>query len=196
MFQGIDAFPLSWPIGWKRTNAKSESRFKTSFARARGELFRELKLMGVPDWNVILSTNLPLRKDGLPYAGQSNPVDSGVAVYFRYKDKPMVFACDTYRKIEDNLWAVCKTIEAIRGIERWGASEMLERTFTGFAALPPPTEAIKRNWWDILGVSESATAAEIGAARRKLAERHHPDRGGDPQKMSEINRAYDEGMGK
>lgn len=194
---GINAFPLSWPVGWKRKSARERSRFETGFAKARDGLLRELRLMGVPDWRVILSTNIPLRRDGLPYANTAQPHDTGVAVYFLFKGKPMVFACDTYIKVEDNLYAICKTVEAMRGIERWGASEMLERSFTGFQALPPPvrpTESPKRNWWEVLGVSTSASATEIGIARRKLLETHHPDRGGDPKKAAEINAAYDEGM--
>lgn len=41
----------------------------------------------------------------------------------------------------------------------------------------------------ILGVDEFATADEILAVRRRLALRNHPDRGGDPRSMVEINRA-------
>jgi DnaJ-class molecular chaperone len=34
----------------------------------------------------------------------------------------------------------------------------------------------KKNYYDILGVSESATTDEIKKAFRKLAIKHHPDR--------------------
>ena len=191
--QGIDAYPLCWPVGWKRTQFKKRSQFSTAFARARDGVFHELKLMGVPSWNIILSTNVPLRRDGLPYAGQAQPNDPGVSIYFIYKQKQMVLACDTYFKVEDNLHAICKTIEALRGIERWGASEMLERSFTGFQALPPPKSG-KRPWWEVLGVRREATADEIGNAWRSLLSKNHPDRGGDPAIAAEINAAYQEGM--
>jgi hypothetical protein len=132
-FKDISVFPLTWPVGWTRTETKKRSAFRTTFGKARDELFRELKLLGVNDWNVILSSNIPVRRDGLPYSGQANPDDPGIAVYFRYKEKPMVlFACDTYINAVDNLWAITKSIEALRGIKRWGASDMLERSFTGF----------------------------------------------------------------
>lgn len=42
-----------------------------------------------------------------------------------------------------------------------------------------------------LGVDRSATAEEIKRAYRKLAAKHHPDRGGDTAKFQEIQRAYD-----
>lgn len=45
--------------------------------------------------------------------------------------------------------------------------------------------------YDTLGVDPKASAAEIKKARRKLASKSHPDRGGDDDKMAEINRAYE-----
>lgn len=195
--QGID-YPLCWPVGWKRQTYPGTSKFKTSFAVARDQLMRELKLLGVRmpnSWeppSIIISSNIPLRRDGLPLAGQSNPKDPGVAIYFRYKDKSMVFACDQYKKVEDNLYAVTKTIEAIRGIQRWGASDMMERSFTGFQALPPPRPA-KRNWWEVLGVAQYANKGYIKDRYRALAQQYHPDKpGGSAAKMAEINQAYEE----
>lgn len=42
-----------------------------------------------------------------------------------------------------------------------------------------------------LGLETTADAEEIRAARRRLAQRHHPDRGGDAGRMREINEAAD-----
>lgn len=42
-----------------------------------------------------------------------------------------------------------------------------------------------------LGVSESATADEIKKAYRSLANKHHPDKGGDQAKFKDISVAYD-----
>jgi DnaJ-class molecular chaperone len=47
------------------------------------------------------------------------------------------------------------------------------------------------NFYETLGVAKSATADEIKAAYRRLAQKHHPDKGGDQVKMQEIQRAYD-----
>ncbi len=190
----IDAFPLQWPVGWKRTNQKKDSRFgNIPFGRARDELFHELELMGVRNWNVILSTNIPLRRDGLPYAGQANPEDPGVAIYFKHNNKDMVFACDTFRSVTDNVWSIRKTIEAIRGIHRWGASDMMERAFTGFQALPEGVST-KENWWDVLEITRYTSFQEANSAWKRLAKVYHPDNGTAPNQemMYKINRAWHE----
>eukprot|EP00392_Amoebophrya_sp_AT5.2_P014877 g15048.t1 len=43
----------------------------------------------------------------------------------------------------------------------------------------------------LLGVQKSAGADEIRRAYKKLAVRHHPDKGGDPEEFKKINRAYE-----
>jgi len=49
---------------------------------------------------------------------------------------------------------------------------------------------IKKNYYDILGVKEDASAEEIKKAFKKAAVKHHPDRGGDKKKFQEMNEAY------
>ena len=48
-----------------------------------------------------------------------------------------------------------------------------------------------KNYYDILGVNEKATSAEITKAFKELAKQHHPDRGGDKDRFQEINEAHD-----
>jgi hypothetical protein len=134
----------------------------------------------------ILSTNVALRQDGLPLANQRRPDDPGVAVYFQYKSKPMSFACDKYYDVWENMVAIRKTIEAIRGIERWGASEMMERAFTGFTALTDD------GWWTVLGVDRSASHAAVEASYRIRRSQSHPDRGGDAAEFDKVQRAWDQ----
>lgn len=53
--------------------------------------------------------------------------------------------------------------------------------------------AAKRDYYDILGVSKSASDAELKSAYRKLAMQWHPDRNKSPEaetKFKEINEAY------
>lgn len=48
-----------------------------------------------------------------------------------------------------------------------------------------------RDPYQTLGVDKNATADDIKSAYRKLAKKHHPDLGGDPEKFKELNEAHD-----
>lgn len=47
-----------------------------------------------------------------------------------------------------------------------------------------------KDYYEILGVSKSASQDEIKKAFHKLAHKHHPNKGGDENKFKEINEAY------
>lgn len=187
-------YPLQWPDGWKRTQNPGKSQFSTGMEKATRGLLDEIRKLGgtLP----VISSNAQYRLDGMPYARQGYVGDTGVAVFFQRQRKPMVFACDNYWTIHENIHAIAKTIEALRAIERHGSSSMMERAFTGFTALPAPIVAgMKRHWRDVLETGLSIVGpAEVQARYRILAAKHHPDRGGDPAKMAELNQARDEAM--
>jgi len=86
----IEAYPLSWPIDYPRTKHYSKSRYRdnTTFGRSRDRLIRELKLLKAD--KIIISSNIPLKRDGLPYA-TFRIEDPGIAVYFNYKNSPTVY---------------------------------------------------------------------------------------------------------
>ena len=178
-----DAYPLQWPSGWKRTHWQEREcgQFEGTLDRVRAELYREIDLIALGKTArittvrhlVVISTNLPLRKDGEFFASARRPQDPGVAVYFTRKGKPLCFACDKYDEVWKNLRAIQKTIEAMRGIERWGSSTLLDRAFTGFTALPARSAA---GVWETLGLyADTATEATVLAAWREKAKSCHPD---------------------
>jgi len=191
----VTAYPLSWPSGLPRTEPHRRSRaaFKQSIKSATDFLQGEVRRMG--GMYLVISSEMELRRDGLPYAQQKQPADPGVAVYFLRRGKQMTFACDRWDRVHDNLYAIAKTIEAIRGIERWGSSDMMERAFAAFEALPAPGKAVKAAWWEILELDASAPRSKIDAAYREKAKRAHPDRGGSREEWDALSRAYDDAKG-
>jgi curved DNA-binding protein CbpA len=46
------------------------------------------------------------------------------------------------------------------------------------------------DYYEVLGLTQSASAEEIKSAYRRLAIQHHPDKGGDVLKFKEINEAH------
>jgi hypothetical protein len=171
-----------------------DAQFKTSFADARDGLLEELRRMRAD--GVVLSTNVELRRDGLPYAGRT-PGDPAVAVYFTWRGQQYAFACDCWQKVEHNLQAIRKTIEAVRGIERWGTGEMVTAAFAGFKALPEQAgPSSGTTWWAVLGFSSPvATEADIDAAYKRLAKQRHPDQpGGSHELMQQLNQARTLGL--
>lgn len=186
----VEAYPLCWPTHKKRTERyqRQEGRFKTAFAKARDHIIAEVGRLG--GRMAIISTNIELRRDGLPYATFKTPEDSGVALYFTYKGKQMCFACDRYKKAEDNMHAISLTISALRGIARWGTGDMMEAAFSGFAALPPPGQT--QPWRDVLGVDALARQEEIEAAYKRLRSQHHPDKGGNAVMFDTVQKAYEQ----
>lgn len=72
----------------------------------------------------------------------------------------------------------------------WPALSLLERAFTGFAALPP-APAGPRHWSDVLGVPRSASPDVVRAEFRHLVKQHHPDHGGDADRFREVSTAFE-----
>jgi hypothetical protein len=198
----IPAYPLKWPEGWPRSRGRKSGQFgktETKAGQARKskveltmvDAMRRLKLelerlgVNVAD-DSIVSTNLKLNLSGLPRGDQGEPGDPGVAVYFQKKNGPMrVIAIDAYHRVRDNIAAIAATLEAMRAIERHGGAQILERAFTGFAALTAPG----KNWWDVLQVKPDAKRDVIEANFRRLARDRHPDNGGSHDAMTELNEA-------
>lgn len=189
--EGVEAFPLHWPPGWPRAKSRQSSAFQSTLGGARDHLTNELRLMGAR--YIVLSSNLELRRDGLPYANQKQPTDPGVAVYFQWREKAMALACDRWSKVEDNLRSIGKTVEALRGIERWGASDMMERAFSGFTALPPPSEP-RVTCWDVLGVPAGSGKDAVTKAYHQLAKVSHPDKGGSHDQWHVLSKAFNDAL--
>ena len=65
---------------------------------------------------------------------------------------------------------------------------MDEDDFPGMGGFPgqggPPKDVDTQKLYDVIGVDKKASMDEIKKAYRKLAIKNHPDKGGDPEKVS------------
>ena len=188
------AFPLDWPGGWPRTpdyRRESDNRFggskKLVMGKARDQLIAEIHRLGAG--SVVISSNVRLRQDGIPYADQRRQDDPGVAVFFMFKKRPMVMAVDCFSSVAGNMRSLTLAIEAMRQLERHGGGTMMERAFTGFAALAPPDW--KKPWREVFGVNMD-WRGDIIALYREKAKARHPDTGGSDTLMAELNVAFAE----
>lgn len=189
MFEGVDAYPLSWPVGWARSKSRARAAFADhTLAQARDVILHELFLLGVRGASqVVFSTNVELRRDGLPRSGRRTPDDPGAAVYFILNGQPKVLACDRWTRVEDNLWAIGLHIEAIRGQQRWGVGTV-DQAFAGYPALPVPGT----NWWEVLKVDKNANEETLRYAYRFAVKRSHPDAGGNQEEFLRIQKAWEQ----
>lgn len=207
----IDAYPLSWPAGRARTppshraraqfgKTKTETRRwsdghtststtkqSLTVAVARQRLDAELERTGAARWT--LSTNLLLNRDGTPRSAQRQPTDPGAAVYFEILGEEHVVACDRWDRVEDNIAALAKHVEATRGMERWGCGS-LRQAFAGYrAALPAPGQTTGRPWWVVLGVEPDVDVQALHAAIKGARLRTHPDVTGSRAAWDEVEEA-------
>lgn len=184
----VEAYPLQWPEGKPRVTRRQEADFRVMFTGARDGLYKEIRLLG--GRQPVLSSNLTLRLDGIPYANQREPEDPGVAVYFEYKGQQMCFACDKWRKVKDNIQAVKKTIEALRGVARWGTGDMMEQAFHGFKTLPPPGDDEPDPWWVVLDCRADASIDSIEQQYMRKRRDTHPDHGGTSEAFHAVINAW------
>lgn len=192
----LTAYPLYWPEGRPRTPAaerRVNTAFKTTFSQARDNCLAEVRRLGGVE--TVVSTNVRLRRDGQAEAvdfGKPIKADNGAAVFFKRKGKELSFACDRWTHVQDNMHAISLTIQALRGIARWGTGDMMEAAFRGYMALPAPGESGASEWHRVLGVPINSTAEQVRDAYRILAVKHHPDRGGEVELFHRLQKAYEQ----
>lgn len=201
-------YPLQWPADWARTDPSKRERalFRVTLTEGIQDLLCELRLMRAD--NVVITSDLPTTSKGLPYAsGKAD--DPGIAVWCVINGSERVFACDRWTTPAANLRAVGKTVEALRGIEAWGAADMVTRAFSGFAALPPGGQGMtpnpastKRSWYEVLGLPRETSDGRAPSrsqllnwarqAHRAKIRTAHPDVGGTHERAAELNAALQE----
>jgi hypothetical protein len=189
----VDAFPLQWPHHVPRTPAQKRvlGSFQVTPGRATEDLVKEVFLSGGKD--LIVSSNVPTRRDGMPYSNAREPNDPGVAVYFTRKGQQICIPCDTYDRVWKNIRAIGLSIRDMRGPEMRGCTAITDAAFTGFLALPAPTaEPPEEPWWEVLGIPRHTSELVIDAVWKRLM-RDLPTVGSDEARLR-LNVARDEGL--
>jgi hypothetical protein len=180
----ITAYPLSWPSHFPRTKHREAGRFQTSINGALGNVQRGLELFAKDSGkeldDVVISSNVTM--------SIRRPDDPGVAIWFLWDGVQVVIPIDRYTSVSNNLQAIHHIIRLKRGEMRHGSLELVKASFRGFL-LPAATG---HQWWSVLGVTPNTDLEEIRERYRRLAALHHPDRGGDPAMMAQINDAWRE----
>jgi hypothetical protein len=196
MSESIPRFPLEWPLGWKRVlpSARQRAGFSTkasadgrlSVLKATERLQGQLDLLG--GRNSVLSTNVSLRLDGRPRSDEE-PGDPGAALYFQFRGKATVLACDKWTRVADNIAALAAHIDAIRRVDRYGVGT-LEQALAGYKALPADSAA---DWRSVFGLAKDGPVSigDVDSAYKQMARTAHPDVGGDEAAMAHLNRARD-----
>jgi hypothetical protein len=185
----ISAYPLHWPPGFPRAKQREKGAFKTTLAGALGNVQDSLRKFAADSGKkldgVVMSSNVTL--------GVQRPEDPGVAVWFTWDGMGVCIAVDRYLAVESNLQAIHHIIEARRVELRHGTLALVRATFAGFLALPAPKSA---HWSEVLRVPKDARREDVKSAYRRLASTHHPDKGGDANKMAELNAAFETALGE
>lgn len=178
------AYPLQWPKNWPKTEPgrKEHGKFKQTLAAALNNLKTECARLGGK--SLVLSSNYTL--------GNERPAESGVVAYFQLGESSIAIPCDRWKLVEHNVHAIALTIEALRGMDRWGAKHMITAMFTGFKALPENAGGLDPR--KVLGLEGFALTEDVITSQfRILSKKYHPDipGTGNAEKWRELREAHD-----
>jgi len=204
----VDAYPLAWPVGRPRTPLHERKpalfrretdgmRRRLSVEEAMHRVRCELDMFDAVD--IVISTNAPPTRNGIPSVSRQRDDDPGVAVYFKLARGTTYalhcLACDRWDRLADNLAAIAADLDATRAKIRYGVTDQAQ-AFAGHLALPAMDA--RKPWWQVLGFKDKPKSrAEVEEKRRRLLLQYHPDRHGGgshaaSNQAAEINAAWDE----
>lgn len=190
-----------WP--GPMTRRRTRSNFSARQADRLELLSRELRQLGAKNAELLVAIDAgQFRVDGKPYANARADHPGVILSFDTSKLGHLSWPCDTYDRWEDNLYAVARTLEALRAADRHGVTKHGEQ-YRGFLALEsgiavpavPFTHEPHsvRAWlgeltgtdafeWNAAAGNNGASAATRNLLRKAQAATH-PDRGGDPEQF-------------
>lgn len=179
----VTLLPPVWP-GVKRASG-IRSPFKTQWTGTLELLNREIKKLRGSHVEIAVELTRgarDIRNDG-QLRSDALPKRSVIVSFRTPKGERLQFPCDTYGFWQDNVYAIAKTLENLRAIDRWGATQ--SRQYEGFKALPSSTTVSVDDAIEILIEDTLYTGRELytnkdvaKVAVRGAIHRTHPDRNG------------------
>jgi hypothetical protein len=205
--------PLSNRTWLRPASARKRSQFDSSWTQTLELLAREIDHLGGRDVAIEIDVReQDLRLDGTLRANARTPEHPAVVVAFETrKHGPMLYRSDrfeaSYRRgslgWQENVRAVALTLEALRSVDRYGATETGQQ-YAGFKALPagramPASHMTSDEAWAIIGsyqgrpiadLRASYSEGELAAAYRRARAANHPDkRAGDRTLWDQVEAA-------
>jgi hypothetical protein len=214
--------PLTqWPAGRKRTDewAREDAKFKapgrsvndglggsrwvqgsrTPIETTYDEMDRELWAIGATDVvvQVDVRSETDFRRDTSAPRADARVSSPAVVLTFKRKGTVYTFACDRFKRWQDNLRGIVLGLEGLRRLERYGIVQSGEQ-YRGWQALPATTQAAlsTETAADVIARRSAAGAGAIlrdaavtQQAVRAARAKAHPDAGGSASDFSLVQEA-------
>ena len=200
---------------WQNASSHATSQFTSTWTDTLDLLERELSALRASDLVIEVDVReRDIRNDGLLRA-DAKASSPAVVLAFESKHGPMLYRCDRYRTTpwrnrmalwQHNVRAIALTLQALRAVDRYGATETGQQ-YTGFKALPPggialgpapmtvdEAAAFMAEHADpdhqIPGMARTLTHGRmVEATYKTAAKRLHPDAGGDTELFQQLQDA-------
>ncbi|MBB3041186.1 molecular chaperone DnaJ [Nocardioides soli] len=190
---------------WFNTSRRSRSQFTSTWADTLTLLEREIEHLKGRELVIEVDVReQDIRLDGMLRAS-AVASDPAVVLAMESKHGPLLYRCDRYNalpyrrstergEVAPKVWmhnvrAIALTLEALRAVDRYGATETGQQ-YAGFKALPagraiPASHMTSDEAWSIIGSYQlepvakfraEACTDEVRAAYRRARAAAHPDR--------------------
>lgn len=193
--------PLSDRTWLRQFGKRERSQFTTSWTDALDLLKREIDMLAGREVVIEIDVSgADLRLDGRLRANARPPLPAIVVAFESKKRGPLLFRSDRYGEPpyrnrmemwQHNVYAVAKTLESLRAVERYGAAESGEQ-YRGYAQIESTQKSLSANeareyLVSVVDVVDESwdDAALVRRARRET----HPDRAGSEHAWHRVQQA-------
>lgn len=198
--------PLSDRTWLRPASRRQSTRFSASWKETENLLLDEVDRLKGRDLVIEVDVReQDLRLDGTLRANAREAATPGVVVAFdTAQHGPMLYRCDTFvapygfqgPDWQHNVRAIALTLQALRAVDRYGATETGQQ-YTGFKALPGPGEGVPMptptRMTSTVAAELLRSYGQIGdslaSAYRAAVRRTHPDIGGNRDDFDRVREA-------